>query len=170
MEEDETSKKQKFIPPQRWKPGQSGNPNGRPKGARTRSVVMREMLEAAAFKSITQEQRKALDFPEGFQQKTVLDQILAALFIKAAKHGDVSAIKEALDSAFGKVPDKQAFTDSEGEDLLTKTDEDILKRFIAEKTGVQHNAKQDTKAKEDDAGGGEKPAVCEEDGDSSESG
>ena len=57
--------------PGRWKPGQSGNPRGKPKGAKDRRTKWRDQLGAE------------------------LDDVLAALLI-AAKEGDVPAIALVL--------------------------------------------------------------------------
>ena len=65
-----------------YKPGQSGNPAGRPK--------MPDLSEAIA--KILNEEKDG---------KTALDAILAALRAKAAK-GDVRAAQELLDRGYGK--------------------------------------------------------------------
>lgn len=57
--------------PSRWKPGQSGNPRGKPKGAKDRRTKWRDQLGAD------------------------LDAVLAAL-LTAAKRGDVPAIALVL--------------------------------------------------------------------------
>ena len=66
----------------RFKPGQSGNPKGRPK--------MPDLSEAVA--------KVLADEKDG---KTALDAVLMALRNKAVK-GDVRAAQELLDRAFGK--------------------------------------------------------------------
>ena len=65
-----------------YKPGQSGNPAGRPK--------MPDLSEAIA--KILNEEKDG---------KTALDAILAALRAKAAK-GDVRAAQELFDRGYGK--------------------------------------------------------------------
>jgi len=71
------------IEKHKFKKGQSGNPKGRP-------PILPDLKEAIA---------KVLAEETG--GKTALDQILAALRIKAAK-GDVRAAQELLDRGFGK--------------------------------------------------------------------
>ena len=71
----------------KWKPGKSGNPAGRPIGLRNRSTIMREWLDMVV------------------DGEPNLHRIMRALVNKASE-GDVAAIKEALDSGFGKVADK----------------------------------------------------------------
>lgn len=81
------------------KPGEVRNPNGRPKGSRNRSTIYREWLE---FNS-----------PSG---EANLDSVMRALILKASE-GDVPAIKEIMDGAFGKIADKQELTGAEGAPL-----------------------------------------------------
>lgn len=72
-----------------WKKGQSGNPKGKPKGTRNRSTIVRELLEAKAT--------------DGDGQ--VVDQVIRALIAKAMR-GDVAAVRELMDSAYGKIQDE----------------------------------------------------------------
>lgn len=65
------------------------NKEGRPKGSRNRSTIVRELLDAIA---------------EGETTKTNADMASAAVLLKALG-GDVQAYKELMDSAFGKNPD-----------------------------------------------------------------
>ncbi len=69
------------------KPGEIRNPNGKPKGTRNRSTIVREWLEMQK------------------DGEPNIDRVMRAL-IKKASDGDVPAIREALDSAYGKNPDK----------------------------------------------------------------
>ena len=69
----------KYLKPP-WKPGQSGNPGGRPKG-----------------KSITAELRKLLD-------KGTTAEDLAEILLKMGKK-DLAALREVLDRSDGKVTD-----------------------------------------------------------------
>ncbi len=79
---------QNLNPP--WEKGRSGNPRGKPKGTRNRSTIIKEILDA-----------NATDGEGG----TIADQLTRALVQKAAT-GDVSAFRELMDGAFGKVTDK----------------------------------------------------------------
>lgn len=72
-----------------WKDGQSGNPNGRPKGSRNRRTIIEKWADLAAA---------------GDPNLTELDLVVLKLLEKA-KTGDVTAAKEILDSMFGKNPD-----------------------------------------------------------------
>lgn len=71
------------------KPGQVLNPNGRPKGSRNRSTIVRHWLEAKG-------KLEGLD---------VADELVLALIEKASQ-GDVNAFKELFDSGYGKLTDK----------------------------------------------------------------
>lgn len=76
-----------------WKPGQSGNPKGKPKGAKNRSTVIKKWADAKLelVNPVTKEKQKG----------TVEDEVVLALISKARK-GDVPAIREFLDSLYGK--------------------------------------------------------------------
>lgn len=73
-----------------WQKGQSGNPAGKPKGARNRQTIVREWLET-----------DAVDGEGG----TRADQMTRAM-IRKAESGDVGAFKELLDSSYGKLTEK----------------------------------------------------------------
>jgi hypothetical protein len=80
-----------------WKPGESGNKSGRPKGALNRATILRKWLELPC----------SIDSPLTSQTTgTVEDRIALALINKGLK-GDVAAIKEILDSAYGKVKSEE---------------------------------------------------------------
>lgn len=79
-----------------WKEGQSGNPNGRPKGSKNRSTLVREMLEARLDENHTYAQAMT---------KAVMEKAMA---------GDVTAWDKLFDSAFGKITDKQELTNPDG--------------------------------------------------------
>lgn len=82
-----------------WKPGQSGNPAGRPVGARSRTTLVRELLEAR------------LDANHDYAQA------MTKAVMEKAMTGDVPAYKELMDSAYGKIADKQELTGAEGAPL-----------------------------------------------------
>lgn len=71
-----------------FKPGQSGNPNGRPKGT-----------------SLTARLRVAIEKPEPGDERPVADRLVAKL-ITLALEGDRQAIKDVFERVDGKVPDK----------------------------------------------------------------
>jgi hypothetical protein len=81
-----------------WKPGASGNPSGRPKGAKNRSTILKKWIET---------QVEFSDAATGIKGTgTIEDQIALALIGKAIK-GDVMAAKEILDSVYGKIRNEE---------------------------------------------------------------
>lgn len=96
---DDYSESTVKIPPQLtpFKPGQSGNPAGRPKGSRNRQTIVKEALEAIL---------------EGSKQ-TVVDAITAAAIAKAMT-GDIPAFNALMDSGYGKLTDKQEISGPDG--------------------------------------------------------
>jgi len=93
-------KQSKLNPVPNSKPfpkGVSGNPNGRPKGLRNRSTIVREWLEA------TESMKNPIT---GQSEKLTQYDIITLALIQKARKGDVQAFKELMDSSFGKIPDK----------------------------------------------------------------
>lgn len=76
-----------------WKPGVSGNIHGRPKGAKNRATILKKWLDLPC----------EVDDPLTGQPTTgtIEDRIALALITKGLKE-DVAAIKEILDSVYGK--------------------------------------------------------------------
>jgi len=76
----------------RWKKGESGNPNGRPKGSLNRSTIARKWLEV----------NQSLKNPLTGENETMSQEDLMTLaLIKKAREGDVSAYKALMDSGYG---------------------------------------------------------------------
>jgi hypothetical protein len=80
----------------RWKPGQSGNPKGRPLSKPYKEALERQLAMLAMQKGLSPEQ--------GY------DMIAAAHTAKAMS-GDMAAIKELADRIDGKVPNPVGGTD-----------------------------------------------------------
>ena len=75
-----------------WEKGESGNPNGRPKGSRNRSTIARQWLEV----------NQSLKNPLTGEQETMSQEDLMTLaLIKKAREGDVNAYKALMDSGYG---------------------------------------------------------------------
>ena len=75
-----------------WTKGESGNPNGRPKGAKNRSTIARRWLEV----------NQSLKNPLTGEQETMSQEDLMTLaLIKKAREGDVTAYKALMDSGYG---------------------------------------------------------------------
>jgi len=71
----------------RFKPGQSGNPKGKPKGAKNRAKMISDMLMAP-------------DPTKVF--KTALEAAVASVLTKAMKEGDHKALESLLNRIDGK--------------------------------------------------------------------
>lgn len=101
------------IEPHKFKEGESGNPNGRPKGSRNRSTIAKKWLEM---------QRKGknplTDVEESF---SVEDEITLHQIVKANK-GDTNAYKALMDSAHG-APVNQTDINIQGIETIVPGDE-----------------------------------------------
>ena len=76
----------------RWEKGESGNPNGRPKGSKNRSTIARQWLEV----------NQSLKNPLTGEQETMSQEDLMTLaLIKKAREGDVNAYKALMDLGYG---------------------------------------------------------------------
>tara|TARA_Y100001937_G_C7056230_1_gene301548 strand:- start:462 stop:821 length:360 start_codon:yes stop_codon:yes gene_type:complete len=77
----------------KWTSGQSGNPKGRPVGAKGRSTVIKRWLEAI--------DKGKNPITGAVEEMSVEDRITVALIAKALK-GDTQAYKALMDSAYGQ--------------------------------------------------------------------
>lgn len=81
--------KEDLIP---FKKGESGNPSGRPKGAKGRATIARKWLEV----------NQNLKNPLTSEMETMSQEDLMTLaLIKKARDGDVNAYKALMDSGYG---------------------------------------------------------------------
>lgn len=76
-----------------FKPGESGNPSGRPKGSRNRSTIAREVLELM---------EKIKNPITGNTEELTQEEIMTLAVLKKARGGDVRAYVALLDSAHGQ--------------------------------------------------------------------
>ena len=75
-----------------WEKGESGNPNGRPKGSRNRSTIARQWLE------VNQNLKNPLT---GENQTMSQEDLMTLALIKKARDGDVGAYRALMDSGYG---------------------------------------------------------------------
>ena len=75
-----------------FKKGESGNPAGRPKGAKNRSTIARQWLE------VNQSLKNPLT---GEQELMSQEDLMTLAIIKKAREGDVAAYKALMDSGYG---------------------------------------------------------------------
>jgi hypothetical protein len=76
----------------RWEKGESGNPNGRPKGSKNRSTIARQWLETT---------QKAKNPITGVEEILTQEDLGTLAMVKKMREGDVSAYKELMNSAYG---------------------------------------------------------------------
>jgi hypothetical protein len=83
----------KGVPPDhtKFKKGESGNPNGRPKGTKNRSTIARKWLEV---------EQKLQNPITGENEKMSQEDIMTLALIKKSREGDVAAYRALMDSAY----------------------------------------------------------------------
>jgi hypothetical protein len=81
------------IKKHQFKKGQSGNPNGRPKGAKNRSTTARKWLNINI---------KAVNPLNLEEEQMSQEDLMTLALIKKARQGDVAAYKALLDSGYGQ--------------------------------------------------------------------
>tara|TARA_R100001369_G_scaffold37814_1_gene63283 strand:+ start:1305 stop:1646 length:342 start_codon:yes stop_codon:yes gene_type:complete len=79
-----------------WKKGESGNPNGRPKGSLNRSTIAKKWL------TTDQDYKNPLTQKE---ENLSQEDIMTLALINKARKGDVSAYKALMDSGYGNPKD-----------------------------------------------------------------
>lgn len=82
----------KDIEAHKFQKGESGNPNGRPKGAKNRSTIARYWLE------VNQNLKNPLT---GKSETMSQEDLMTLALIKKAREGDVNAYKALMDSGYG---------------------------------------------------------------------
>jgi hypothetical protein len=92
-----------------YKPGQSGNPKGKPKGTKNRATALKRFMDLSA-KIINPENSKSMD--------GTIEEKIAAAQIKKALEGDTTAFREIMDSLYGKIPQKQDIDHTTGGDKI----------------------------------------------------
>lgn len=76
-----------------FKKGEVSNPNGRPKGAKSKSTTAKKWLELC---------EKTVNEITGFEEVLSQEDLMTLAMIKRARKGDVKAYKELMNSAFGE--------------------------------------------------------------------
>jgi hypothetical protein len=104
----------------RWDKGESGNPNGRPKGSKNRSTIARYWLE------VNQNLKNPLT---GTDEEMSQEDLMTLALIKKAREGDVSAYRALMDSGYGAPVQvvEQTNTNVDLSDLSTDEIKDLLK-------------------------------------------
>jgi hypothetical protein len=107
---------------------------GRPEGVRNRSTILKKWLTA--------ELDIVNPITKGKQRGTVEDEVMLALITKA-RTGDVPAIKEVLDTMYGKLTDKIEVTASQAardalQSIVNETGlpEEKARQIVASRFGI----------------------------------
>ena len=82
-----------LIPPV---PGESRNPKGRPKGAKNRATVLKELLGI--------KMKKPNPLKDNKVEAMTVERLVELALIKKAMSGDVQAIKLVSEKMYGKIP------------------------------------------------------------------
>lgn len=102
-----------------FKKGKSGNPNGRPKGAKgLNSIAKDNLLERVAVRT-----------GKGTKRITRIEAVVLKL-LEAAGNGDHRAMVQLMSMYSAAVPEAAPETTSSDNDELTDTDEAILANFL----------------------------------------
>lgn len=91
--------------------GESGNPEGMEPGTKHRGTILRKWAEAAVdiVNPLTKEKERG----------TVEDEVILGL-IREARKGNVPAIKEFLDTLYGKIPNKEEHSGPDGKPIQSE--------------------------------------------------
>ena len=79
------------IEPHKFKEGESGNPNGRPKGTKNLSTILKAMLEEDVEVVI-----------DGKKERRQFQEVIIRKLLKKANDGEIRAIIEIFDRTEGK--------------------------------------------------------------------
>lgn len=99
----------------RWKKGESGNPKGRPVGAKGRATIARYWL------AVEQNLKNPIT---GENENMSQEDLMTLALIKKAREGDVNAYKALMDSGYG-APVQQVEQTQTNIDLSNLTTDEI---------------------------------------------
>jgi hypothetical protein len=89
--------KEEYLKLGRWKPGQSGNPHGRPKGTVSLTKTLRDLLEKEINLNVH-------PITGELNVKLTVREIMILAMMKKALKGDMTAIQTVFERVDGKVP------------------------------------------------------------------
>jgi hypothetical protein len=120
------SGKRRRPPPTAWKPGESGNPSGRPKNQFSFAKQFRNQFNKKASEIFTTKER-ALEL--GIDPGSItVGELFAASIISDSMKGRDSIAKEIINRIDGKVPD--VVLDATTDEGLSKLTEEQLMQII----------------------------------------
>lgn len=97
-----------------WKKGQSGNPAGRPQGARGRATLLKDLLDL----NVRNEQGGEVPNPLDPKEKKIsYEKAIMVALIKKALAGNIVAIQEVQNTLHGKIKDETDVTLQQDEPL-----------------------------------------------------
>jgi hypothetical protein len=99
----------------RWQSGESGNPNGRPKGSKNRSTIAKYWLEM---------EQSIINPLTGQNEVVSQEDAMTLALIKKAREGDTNAYKALMDSGYG-APIQQVEQTQTNVDLTGLSSDDI---------------------------------------------
>lgn len=88
------------LKPHFFKPGESGNPAGKPPGTKNRSTIARKILEMRSILPKDRMEALKVKFPEIADNMSV-EEIMTIVMAEGAISGDDKAYKALMDSAYG---------------------------------------------------------------------
>lgn len=108
------------IKPFEFKKGQSGNPNGRPKGVKNRSTIARKWLEVV---------ENYTNPISGEVEQLTQEDIITLAQLRKARKGDSAGYRNMMDSAYGS-PDQNITTQNLTKIDLTEIATEELERIV----------------------------------------
>ena len=115
----------------RFKEGKSGNPDGKPEGAKNVSTILKELLAQIAPTEILNA-KFVKEFCKGKKTVTTADAVAARLLNEGLIKGEPWAVKEILDRTEGKAAQSLELTGKDGGAIQTESKTDLTKLSIDE--------------------------------------
>ena len=89
-----------------WKPGISGNPNGRPKKSTSWSEIANDLLDSSEIMIVYSTTKKTEDLHIKVEKNKTIRHAIVSALINEAMSGNIQAIKELYDRTEGKPAQK----------------------------------------------------------------
>jgi hypothetical protein len=86
------------------KPGEVRSPNGRGKGTKNRSTILKELLK---LKVLDKNGKPAVHPLTGKKNGIVFEELIDVALLKKAATGNIDAIREIKDTMYGKITEVQ---------------------------------------------------------------
>lgn len=100
-----------------WKPGQSGNPAGRPPEAHPNLVRFTKKAVQETFAQLMLLPQEELNRIRDDQQESGIRAAVASVIMRARARGQLSDLDAMIDRIIGKVPQKTELSGAEGQPL-----------------------------------------------------